>query len=62
LSKHFPVLEDILRHPIVSHCLALFAVWLERAHAPDLEIRSIRIVDLEVQGVVIDEGKKSSPL
>jgi hypothetical protein len=52
------VVEKFSRQPIVLHHLAAFAKGRERLHLAREEIRPVRVIDLEVQHVVVDEREE----
>jgi len=54
----FRIFQQIGRHLVVLHDLTILAVRTERPHAATLKIGSIRIIDLEVQNIIGDQGEE----
>jgi hypothetical protein len=54
----FRVLEQILGHGVILHDLTIQAHRAKGAHAACLEIWAVRVVNLEVDGVVSDQSEE----
>jgi len=57
-AQRLEILKELVRQLVIAHDLAILAVWAEWGHTSGLEVRSCRIIDLEVKGIIGDQGKE----
>src|SRR2546430_324966 len=58
-TQRVGILDEVLRHLVVLHGLTVLAIGPEWTPAACLEVASIRVVDLEVECVVGDQGEEA---
>lgn len=51
------ILEHVRRHLVVLDRLRV-SEWAKRPHAGGLEVRPVRVIDLEIKRVVVDEREE----
>ena len=57
-AQRLEILKELVRQLVIAHDLAILAVWAEWGHTSGLEVMSCRIIDLEVKGIIGDQGKE----
>jgi len=59
-SKSIVILKNLYWHFVITHDVGIVAKGLEGPHAGGLIVGTIRIIDLEIQRIVIDQRKEQT--
>src|SRR5438093_6260204 len=57
-AQRLRVVEEVGGHLVILHDLPMLGVRPEWAHPPRLEVGTIRLIHLQVERVIVDQGEK----
>jgi hypothetical protein len=57
-TELFRIIQELGRHLVILHDLAIGTIWSKRPHASTLKVRSIRVVHLEIENILGDKSKE----